>query len=76
MKSENRITLSEVSRKAPQILQRGDSHLLEEGSPPTLNDLASSLQFALGDGRIWMNDERMLLMEATSLGDLRAKMIA
>ncbi len=76
MKPDNRITLSEVSRKAPQILQSGDSHLLEEGSAPTLNDLAGSLQFALGDGRIWMNDERMVLMETATLGDLRAKMIA
>lgn len=71
----NRISLSEVSRRAPQVLERGDSLSLDEGAAPTLNDLAGALQFALGDGRIWLNDVRMIMMETSTLGDLRAKMI-
>ncbi len=71
-----RISLSEASRRAPKILQRGDSLLLDEGAPPTLNDLADALQFALGDGRIWLNDNRMVLMQADMLGALAAQMIA
>ncbi|MFD1342115.1 XylR N-terminal domain-containing protein [Litorisediminicola beolgyonensis] len=69
------MSLREVSRRAPRILQRGDSLLLDEGAPPTLNDLADALQFALGDGRIWFNDNRMVLMQADVLGALMAQMI-
>ena len=71
-----RISLTEASRRAPRILARGDSALLEEGAPPTLADLAGALQFALGDGRIWLNDERMVLMQTSVLGDLRRAVVA
>lgn len=70
-----RISLSEASRRRPRILQRGDSLLLDEGAAPTLNDLAGALQFALGDGRIWLNDNRMVLMQTEALGALQAQMI-
>jgi two-component system, NtrC family, response regulator HydG len=70
-----RISLSEASKRAPGILARGDSQLLAEGAPPTLQDLAGALQFALGDGRIWLNDQRMLLVQAEVLGQLRSAMI-
>ncbi|MDR9484190.1 MAG: XylR N-terminal domain-containing protein [Sediminimonas sp.] len=72
---DTRISLTEASRRAPAILERGDSLLLDEGAPPTLNDLAGALQFALGDGRIWLNDERMVMLSTNVLGTLRAKMI-
>ena len=71
-----RISLSEASRRRPRILQRGDSLLLDEGAAPTLNDLAGALQFALGDGRIWLNDNRMVLMQTEALGALQAQMIS
>lgn len=70
-----RISLTEASRRAPRILARGDSKLLDEGAPPTLSDLAGALQFALGDGRIWLNDDRMVLMQTASVGQLRKEMI-
>jgi len=70
-----RISLKEASRQAPSMLARGDSLKLDEGAPPTLNDLAGALQFALGDGRIWLNDERMVLMQTHVLGNLQARMI-
>ncbi len=70
-----RISLAEASRKAPSILERGDSLLLDEGAPPTLNDLAGALQFALGDGRIWLSDERIVLMQTRVFGALQASMI-
>lgn len=57
------------------MLEQGDSLLLGEGAPPTLNDLAGALQFALGDGRIWLNDERMVMIQTQVLGALRARMI-
>lgn len=70
-----RISLTEASRRAPRILSRGDSKLLDEGAPPTLSDLAGALQFALGDGRIWLNEDRMVLLQTTSLGHLRKELI-
>jgi two-component system, NtrC family, response regulator HydG len=70
-----RISLTEASRRAPRITARGDSRLLEEGAPPTLADLAGALQFALGDGRIWLSDERMVMMQAQVLGSLRRDVI-
>jgi len=75
--SENlqRISLAEASKRAPRLLERGDSLLLDEGAAPTLNDLAGALQFALGDGRIWLSDERIVLMQTRVFGALRASMI-
>ena len=70
-----RITLAEASRRAPRITARGDSRLLKEGAAPTLEDLAGALQFALGDGRIWLSDERMVMMQAAVLGTLRRDVI-
>ena len=75
MKMTERITLTEASRRAPRITARGDSRLLEEGAAPTLADLAGALQFALGDGRIWLSDERMVMMQTQVLGSLRRDVI-
>jgi two-component system response regulator HydG len=72
---KSRISLTEASRRAPRITARGDSRLLEEGAPPTFADLAGALQFALGDGRIWLNDERMVMMQTFVLGYLRRQLI-
>ncbi|PCH98544.1 MAG: sigma-54-dependent Fis family transcriptional regulator [Rhodobacteraceae bacterium] len=72
---QKRISLIEAYRRAPGILERGDSQLLNDGATPTLSDLADALQFALGDGRIWLNDERMVLMHTNTLGALRKDMI-
>lgn len=71
----SRITLTEASRRAPRITARGDSRLLKEGAAPTLEDLAGALQFALGDGRIWLSDERMVMMQTAVLGSLRRDVI-
>lgn len=70
------ISLREASKRAPQMLSKGDSLLLEDGAAPTLNDLAGALKFALGDGRIWLNDDRMVLLRSNVLGQLRAAMIS
>jgi len=72
---KKRISLTEASHRAPRIMARGDSRLLDEGAPPTLADLAGALQFALGDGRIWLNDERMIMMQTQVLGHLRKELI-
>ncbi len=70
-----RVSLAEAARKTGQIMARGRSEELAAGAPPTLNDLAECLFFALGDGRIWLNDQRMLLFHANTLGALRREMV-
>ncbi|WP_439373483.1 sigma 54-interacting transcriptional regulator [Bradyrhizobium sp. DASA03120] len=71
----SRISLAEASRRSARLLARGASSELETGAAPTFNDLAESLHFALGDGRIWLNDQRMVLMQSQVLGRLRAEII-
>ena len=42
---------------------------------PDLADLLARLRFSTSDGRIWLDDQRMLLIHAKSLGALRREMI-
>jgi two-component system, NtrC family, response regulator HydG len=74
-KSGTRISLAEASRRTGKILSRGASSELATGAPPTLEDLTEALHFALGDGRIWLNDQRMVLMQSVVLGRIRAEII-
>ena len=69
------ISWAEVSRREQKPLARGDSLELESGAAPTYQDLAEALHFALGDGRIWLNDQRMVLMQTSVLGRIRQEVI-
>ncbi|MDM0110392.1 sigma 54-interacting transcriptional regulator [Variovorax sp. J22R24] len=42
---------------------------------PDLTDLMARLHFSTSDGRIWLDDQRMLLIHAKALGSLRREMI-
>lgn len=42
---------------------------------PDFSDLLARLRFSTSDGRIWLDDQRMLLIHAKSLGTLRREMI-
>lgn len=42
---------------------------------PDLADLMARLHFSTNDGRIWMDEQRMLLIHAKALGSLRREMI-
>ena len=76
MKKANRlISLAEASRRAGGILSRGASSELETGAAPTFEDLTEILHFALGDGRIWLNDQRVVLMQSSVLGRIREEII-
>jgi DNA-binding NtrC family response regulator/predicted hydrocarbon binding protein len=57
------------------MLSRGAFSELETGASPTLTELTEALHFALGDGRIWLNDQRMVLMQSQVLGRLRQEII-
>ena len=47
----------------------GDIHV------PEIHDLANRLRFAPQQGRIWLDDQRMMLMHVASLGALRQELI-
>ncbi len=42
---------------------------------PDMADLMARLHFSTSDGRIWLDDQRMLLVHAQALGSLRREMI-
>ena len=42
---------------------------------PDIQDLADRLRFAPQQGRIWLDDQRMMLMHISSLGALRQELI-
>ena len=44
-------------------------------SVPEIYDLANRLRFAPEQGRIWLDDQRMMLMHVSSLGALRQELI-
>ncbi|QCP54093.1 sigma-54-dependent Fis family transcriptional regulator [Trinickia violacea] len=71
----SRVSLADVARLSGALLQRGDSAEFDTGAAPTLGDLAECLFFSPGDGRIWLNDQRMLLLHAAAIGTLRRELI-
>ena len=77
MPKPNRISLAEMARNSGSLLRRGDSASFDpsKGVPPTLADLTESLFFSPGDGRIWMNEQRMLLIHSSAMGHLRRELI-
>jgi transcriptional regulator with GAF, ATPase, and Fis domain len=70
-----RISLAEASRMTGGLLCADETREFNETSP-TLRDLAEHLFFSPGDGRIWLNDQRMLLMRSSSFGILRKELVA
>ncbi|WP_259640891.1 XylR N-terminal domain-containing protein, partial [Pseudomonas marginalis] len=54
---------------------RGDSRQLSDSSSPTPGELADCLFFSPEDGRIWLNDQRMMLLHSSSFGALRGEVI-
>lgn len=68
-----RLSLAELQRKAQRMHTSAD---IDEGAAPTLRDLTESLMFSPGDGRIWLNDQRMVLLRSSTYGALRSELIA
>ncbi|HSW04334.1 sigma 54-interacting transcriptional regulator [Aquabacterium sp.] len=77
MAKQTRISLAEMARQSGTMLRRGDSAHFDPalGLQPTLADLTESLFFSPGDGRIWLNDQRMLLWHSSAMGHLRRELI-
>ncbi|MBQ0943294.1 sigma 54-interacting transcriptional regulator [Ideonella sp. 4Y16] len=69
----SRVSLAEVSRRTGALMRRGDAAAVQDR--PQLSDITECLFFSPGDGRIWLNDQRMVLMHTRSLGTLRRELI-
>ncbi|WIW44432.2 sigma-54-dependent Fis family transcriptional regulator [Bradyrhizobium sp. 62B] len=72
MKKPERISLAAIKERKALL---GTSADLDEGASPTVRELSETLFFSPGDGRIWLNDQRMIMMHCASFGTLRQEMI-
>ena len=71
-KNQSRLSLAQLQDRHGNVRTSED---IDEGAAPTLRDLTESLAFSPGDGRIWLNDQRMVLMHTSALGTLRRELI-
>ena len=82
-----RISLADVARATGAALGRFDgaeatramsrfeaSHVGSE-EHPTIADISECLFFSPGDGRIWLQDQRMVLLHTEALGSLRRELV-
>ncbi|MCA8057367.1 MULTISPECIES: sigma-54-dependent Fis family transcriptional regulator [Burkholderia cepacia complex] len=67
------VSLAEASRLTGRLLAPvAEPHA---GLGPSLEDLAECLFFSPGDGRIWLNKQRMVLMPSATFGALRREIL-
>jgi two-component system, NtrC family, response regulator HydG len=71
-KPSPRLSLAALQERAGA----GSSSDIDEGASPTLRELTETLSFSPGDGRIWLNDQRMVLWRSSTYGALRRELIA
>ena len=72
---QNSITMTDLVRIANvDHLQYGTT-ADESGDKPTVNDLASQLRFSPRTGRIWLGEQRMLLLHGRTFAALRHELI-
>ncbi len=87
MRKSERISLADVARATGTILGSFDSASVAkalggfasthagENAHPTVSDISECLFFSPGDGRIWLQEQRMVLLHTEALGSLRREMI-
>ena len=75
MTNSHRISLADLAKSNQKILLKGSSRELDGQHAPTVEELTECLFFSPGDGRIWLDDQRMLLIHSSSFGLLRREMI-
>ncbi len=66
---------TDSSEALKQPLIRADHADINRVRFPDLADLMARLHFSTSDGRIWLDEQRMLLVHARALGSLRREMI-
>ena len=87
MGNTSRISLADVARATGTTLGNFDSALVAKAlggfasahiggdAHPNIADISECLFFSPGDGRIWLQDQRMVLLHTEALGSLRREMI-
>lgn len=87
MPTSNRISLADVARATGTALGNFDTASVANAlggfasthiggdAHPTVADISECLFFSPGDGRIWLQDQRMVLLHTEALGSLRREMI-
>lgn len=73
--SNPRVTLADIVNLKSDEGAKGSFSQIKDQSSPTLKELTECLSFSPGDGRIWMNDQRMLLLHGSSFGLMRQQII-
>eukprot|EP01030_Chromulinospumella_sphaerica_P019721 gene19721-19618_t len=58
-----------------QALGGFDTAGISQHAHPTVADISECLFFSPGDGRIWLQDQRMVLVHTEALGSLRRELI-
>ena len=69
------VSLADIMQRKSERPPAASSDDLQATTAPTLEDLAHCLLFTPGDGRIWLNDQRMVLMHASALGAIRRELV-
>ncbi|MBW8466234.1 sigma-54-dependent Fis family transcriptional regulator [Acidovorax sp.] len=67
--------LGTMPGEAPRALGGFDTHGISQHTHPTVADISECLFFSPGDGRIWLQDQRMILLHSEALGSLRRELI-
>jgi DNA-binding NtrC family response regulator/predicted hydrocarbon binding protein len=67
--------LAQATQNLDAVLPGATGNGRSGHAAPTLRDLAECLIFSPGDGRIWLNDQRMVLLQSACLGVLRRELI-
>lgn len=71
----NKVSLADIVRLSDGESIAGRSSEIPQQASPTLKELTECVSFSPGDGRIWLNDQRMLLFHGKSFGVLRQQVI-
>lgn len=66
---------SSIAQHVDKAQWTGVQSQLDKPLLPELGDLMDRLRLSTSDGRIWLDDQRMLLVHARALGSLRREMI-
>ncbi len=84
---QRRVSLADLVRTAagpaaggqaspmPGLLGGFDTMGVSQHAHPTVADISECLFFSPGDGRIWLQDQRMVLVHSEALGSLRRELI-
>lgn len=73
----NRISLADIARrKDSKQSWKWEDSAENQGVSPTESELTEFITFSPGDGRIWLDDQRVVLMQGAALGTLRQQLIA